>query len=68
MSDPMKFPGRNTVTLCPAALMLVVQQAMNDRTYGNEKTPIRVTDIRTRTDGGTTVFDIEITTDMPEAA
>jgi hypothetical protein len=67
MSNSMKFPGRNIVTLCQSAVMLVVQQAMNERTYDSDKAPIRVLGIGARTDGGATVFDIEVTTD-PEAA
>lgn len=64
----MKLPGRNTVTLCPSALMGIVQKALNDRTYDSDKQLVRVLGVESIKEGHTAVFHFEVTTDPDPAA
>jgi hypothetical protein len=59
----MKLPGNNTITLCPASLIGIVQEALNARTYSSDKLPYRVLAVEARTEGATTVFHFTVTTD-----
>jgi hypothetical protein len=63
----MNLPGNNTVTLCPSALIGIVQEALNARTYDNKENPVRVTGVEARTEGCTTVFHFTVTTDKEPA-
>lgn len=63
----MKLRGNNTVTLCPAALMDVVQEALNARTYSSDKMPVRVLGVEAIKEGGTVCFHFAVTTDPDPA-
>lgn len=63
----MKMPGNNTITMCPAALIGIVQEALNARTYDSKDYPVRVTGVEARTEGQVTVFHFSVTTDSEAA-
>lgn len=64
----MKLPGNNTVTFCPAALMGIVQEALNARSYDSKDNPVRVTGVEAIKEGHTAVFHFAVTTDQKEPA
>jgi hypothetical protein len=60
------LPGNNSITLCPAAVMKIVEEHINSKMYGSRDDPkVRVTRVKATAD--TSSFEFSITTD-PEAA